>query len=236
MPYDPHDYHSVGDKYIRAVVDAMGAAPVLLPALADQSPYSQWLSSVDGILFTGAYSNVEPTHYSGAPSDAGTKHDPVRDATTLPLVQACIDSDTPLFGVCRGFQEINVALGGTLYQNVHLEPHLIDHREDTSDPLEVQYGAAHTVELQPEGYLFGELQTTTIKVNSVHQQGVNRLAPGLQIECTSEDGLIEGFSLENRERFLLGVQWHPEWNVCDNTVYQKIFNCFTRACVARKYR
>ncbi|NNF15470.1 MAG: C26 family cysteine hydrolase domain-containing family, partial [Gammaproteobacteria bacterium] len=108
---EPHHFHSVGHKYIRAVVDAMDAVPVLFPALAENTPMKHWLSHVDGLMLTGAYSNVEPHHYDGSDSKVSTEIDPERDATALPLINAALETKTPVFGICRGFQEINVALG-----------------------------------------------------------------------------------------------------------------------------
>jgi len=231
---DPHDSHSVGHKYVRSVVDGMNAVPVLLPALGTDSPLQHWLELVDGVLLTGAYSNVEPHHYDGEPSAPGTEHDPYRDTTCLPLIEQAIANDIPLLGLCRGFQEINVALGGSLHQSVHEVNGLMDHREDKSQTLDIQYGHAHQVTLEKNGYLHGAIQKNAIMVNSVHQQGIDRLADSLMIECQADDGLIEAFSLRDRKHFVLGVQWHPEWKVLENEDYQRIFACFARACSQRK--
>ncbi|NNF17912.1 MAG: gamma-glutamyl-gamma-aminobutyrate hydrolase family protein, partial [Gammaproteobacteria bacterium] len=131
-------------------------------------------------------------------------------------------------------QEINVALGGSLHQFVHREKDFMDHREDKSLPLDAQYAPVHPVTLKRDGVLYAALQKRTLMVNSLHQQGINRLANSLQTECVADDGLIEGFSLRDRRRFMLGVQWHPEWQVMSNPDYQKIFDCFARACWQHK--
>src|ERR1700733_12769780 len=147
----PHPFHAVGDKYVRAVAEAADAIPVLIPALGELLRYEELMDWLDGILFTGSTSNVEPHRYNGEPSAAGTLHDAARDATTLPLIPRAVSSGIPVFGICRGFQEFNVAMGGTLPQRLHEVPGLLDHRDDDEQPLEVQYGPAHDVRLEPGG-------------------------------------------------------------------------------------
>src|SRR5207248_8138888 len=142
-----HPFHMVGEKYARAVLDAAGAAPLLIPALADELGFDELLQRLDGLLFTGSPSNVEPHRYAGPPSAPGTLHDPARDATTLPLIRKAVGAGVPVFGICRGFQEMNVAFGGTLHQRLHEVPGYLDHRDDGTQPLEVQYGPAHEVTL-----------------------------------------------------------------------------------------
>src|SRR6201998_1703090 len=132
-----HPFHMVGEKCARAVIDAAGAAPLLIPSLAEELGFEELVDRLDGRLFTGSPSNVEPHHYDGPPSAPGTLHDPARDATTLPLIRHAVDSGVPVFGLCRGFQEMNVAFGGTLHQKLHEVPGLLDHRDDESQPLEV---------------------------------------------------------------------------------------------------
>ena len=173
-----HPFHMVGEKYARAVLDAAGAAPLLIPSLADELGFDELLQRLDGLLFTGSPSNVEPHLYAGAPSAPGTLHDPARDATTLPLIRKAVRAGVPVFGICRGFQEMNVAFGGTLHQKLHEVPGHLDHRDDTSQPLEVQYGPAHEVTLEPGGVLRSLSGTERIRVNSLHNQGIERLGGG----------------------------------------------------------
>src|SRR5579862_4995378 len=135
-----HPFHAVGEKYVRAVLDAAQGLPLLIPALADELEMDDLLRRLDGILFTGSASNIEPHRYSGPPSDPGTLHDPARDATTLPLIRKAVAAAIPVFGICRGFQEMNVAFGGTLHQKVHEVAGKLDHRDDSSLPLDIQYG------------------------------------------------------------------------------------------------
>ncbi|WP_347902596.1 gamma-glutamyl-gamma-aminobutyrate hydrolase family protein [Pseudomonas purpurea] len=228
-----HAYHISGDKYVRAVAIAAKGLPLILPSLAELFSPTDILDGLDGILFTGSPSNVEPFHYSGPASAPGTAHDPARDATTLPLIRAAVVAGVPVLGICRGFQEMNVAFGGSLYQKVHEVPGFMDHREDDSQPVEVQYAPAHGMHIQPGGILEGLGLPSEIPVNSIHAQGVERLAPGLRVEAVAPDGLIEAVSVTEGKAFALGVQWHPEWQVSSNPHYLAIFQAFGDACRKR---
>lgn len=228
-----HAYHTTGDKYARAVATAAKGLPVLIASLADLFSPSDILDALDGILFTGSPSNVEPFHYQGPASAPGTAHDPARDAITLPLIRAAVDAGVPVLGICRGFQEMNVAFGGSLHQKVHEVGTFIDHREDDTQPVEVQYGPAHAVHVQPGGILASLGLPSQIEVNSIHSQGIERLASGLRAEALAPDGLIEAVSAVQGKAFALGVQWHPEWAVGSNPHYLAIFQAFGDACRAR---
>jgi putative glutamine amidotransferase len=228
-----HPYHVVGDKYARAVLDAAGGLPLLIPALAEELGLDELLARLDGVMFTGSHSNVEPHHYSGPPSEPGTLHDPARDATTLPLIRKAVASGVPVLGICRGFQEINVAFGGTLHQKVHEVEGRHDHREDTSLELDVQYGPAHEVVLERGGSLQALTGQDRIQVNSLHSQGVDRLGPGLAVEARALDGLIEAFRVEHAKAFALAVQWHPEWKAMSNPFSRALFAAFGAAARER---
>ncbi|HTT00643.1 MAG TPA: gamma-glutamyl-gamma-aminobutyrate hydrolase family protein [Steroidobacteraceae bacterium] len=224
-----HAFHAVGEKYIQAIVEAAGAIPFLIPSLGLTLDLDEVLEHVDGILFTGSPSNVEPHRYQGSPSAPGTLHDPHRDATTLELIPRAITRGVPVLGICRGFQEMNVAFGGTLLQKVHEEPGYLDHRDDESRPLEVQYAPVHDVMLEPGGLLHGIAGTERIRVNSLHSQGVRRLGGELLVEARAPDGLIEAFRVRNAARFALAVQWHPEWQVMSNSFSRALFAAFGAA-------
>jgi putative glutamine amidotransferase len=227
---DPHPFHMVGEKYIAAIRDGADAVPFLIPALGDSIDLDAVLSHVDGLLLTGSPSDVEPHHYAGEASEPGSLHDPHRDATTLPLARKALAAGVPLFAVCRGFQELNVVLGGSLHQKVHEVAGYHRHNENPDAPLEVQYGPAHPVTL-PEGSLLRELAGTAIvEVNSLHRQGIARLAEGVSVEAVADDGLIEGFRVDGAKSFALAVQWHPEWRVTENTFSLAIFKAFGDAC------
>ncbi len=221
-----HWFHAVGEKYIAAVTEAADAVPVLIPALGSQLDPRMLLERFDGLLLTGSPSNVEPHHYSGPASDPGTLHDPHRDATTLPMIPAAIAAGMPVLAVCRGFQEMNVAFGGTLWQKLHEVAGFDDHREDENEPLDVQYAPAHDVVLEPDGLLRRLAGSERIRVNSLHGQGVDKLGPGLAVEARAPDGVIEAFRVSDAPRFAVAVQWHPEWQVMSNSFSRALFAAF----------
>ncbi len=231
----PHPFQAVGEKYVRAVVDAGVGTPLLIPSLAPPLILEALLAHLDGILLTGSVSNIEPHHYSDEPSADPSRHDPQRDATTLSLVEVAVRMRIPLLAVCRGFQEVNVAFGGTLLQKVHDTAGLHDHREDLGAPLDVQYGPAHALQLTPGGLLAGIAGTDEVRVNSLHGQGVRTLGRDLIVEATAPDGLIEAVRLESPDTWLLAVQWHPEWRVTQNPFYLGIFQHFAAAARRRAH-
>jgi putative glutamine amidotransferase len=228
----PHPFHCVGEKYIAAVAEAADATPVLIPSLGERD-LDQLLGRLDGVLLTGSPSNVEPRRYQGPASDPDTLHDPHRDDTTLPLIPRVIAAGMPLLAVCRGFQEMNVAFGGTLWQKVQEVPGMLDHREDKEQPLEVQYAPAHEVELVRGGVLHGLAAADRVRVNSLHAQGVQRLGDGLEVEARAPDGLVEAFRVGAAPGFALAVQWHPEWKVLQNPFSHALFAAFGDAARAR---
>ena len=230
---DPHPFHMVGEKYLQALVVGADALPVIIPSLADVMDVDAVLAQVDGVLLTGSLSNVEPHHYDGQISEPGTLYDPYRDALTLPLARRALDSGVPLLAVCRGFQELNVALGGTLHQDLAGVAGYHDHSEDPNEPLDVQYGPSHPLSLVEGGLLHGLLGETTTVVNSLHKQGVRKLADGVSIEALADDGLVEGFRVDDVPGFALAVQWHPEWKATENEFSMKIFKAFGDACRER---
>ena len=187
---EPHPFHMVGEKYITAIRDGADALPLLLPALGDSIDLDDVIAHLDGIFLTGSPSNVEPHHYGGEPSKAGTWHDPDRDRTTLPLIDKVLHAGVPLFAVCRGFQELNVALGGTLHQLVHEVPGYQCHKENPDDSLEKQYGPSHEVNLVEGGLLRKLAGCDVVTINSLHSQAVAKLAGGVTVEAVANDGLV----------------------------------------------
>ncbi|PRA54130.1 MULTISPECIES: gamma-glutamyl-gamma-aminobutyrate hydrolase family protein [Pseudomonas] len=228
-----HPYHVSGDKYLRAVSVAALGLPVIIPSLAELTEIDDLLPQLDGLLLTGSPSNVEPFHYQGPASAPGTEHDPQRDSTTLPLIRAAVAAGIPVLGICRGFQEMNVAFGGSLHQKVHELPGYLDHREANHPDLAVQYAPAHPVNVLAGGVFEALDLPPVFQVNSIHSQGIDRLAPGLRSEAVAPDGLIEAISVEHSKAFALGVQWHPEWQVLANPPYLRIFQAFGDACRQR---
>ena len=227
---EPHPFHIVGEKYITAIRDGADGIPFLIPALGDTIEADSILDRVDGLLLTGSPSNVEPHHYDGEPSRPGTMHDPHRDETTLELIAHALEIGLPLFAICRGYQELNVALGGSLHQHVEEQPGYHRHREDPDDPLDVQYGPSHEVHLVEGGMLYKLAGQDTVTVNSLHGQGVARLAEGVTVEAVADDGLIEAFVVDGARAFALAVQWHPEWQVTQNAFSLAMFRAFGDAC------
>ncbi len=185
------------------------------------------LDRVDGIMFNGSPSNVAPMRY-GADFDATPDaHDPERDATTIPLILAALERGIPVLCICRGMQELNVALGGTLFQEVHLQPGRMDHRAGEG---EQRFAVKHEVSLT--GELARISGTQTIQVNSLHGQAIDQLASGLVVEATAPDGTIEAVRVEGAKNFALAVQWHPEWEVTHFPDRKRLFNAFGEACAA----
>ncbi len=227
-------FHVAGDKYVVAALRGAGAIPLIIPALGDALDIAELLDRLDGLLVTGSASNVEPHHYDGGPSRPDTRHDAQRDATTLPLIRAAVEGAVPLFAICRGIQELNVAFGGTLHQHVEEQPGRRDHREDESVPVAERYGPAHPVELSRGGHLEAILGCASIEVNSLHGQGIDRPAEALSVEAVADDGTVEGVWVTGAPAFALGVQWHPEWRVTENPDSLKLFAAFGEAASARR--
>jgi putative glutamine amidotransferase len=231
-----HPSHIAGEKYLTAAIDGSDALALIVPALGARQASAELIDAVDGLLFTGSHSNVEPYRYGGAPSEPGTVHDPARDATALPLMRAAIDASVPVLAICRGFQEMNVVFGGTLHQRVHTVDGYDDHRENLDDTLDVQYGPAHPVRLVHGGLLHALTRgIDEVRVNSLHAQGIERLGAGLVTEAVAHDGLIEAIRVENARAFALGVQWHPEWRYAADPLAAAIFRAFGDACRARMH-
>ncbi|QYJ89111.1 gamma-glutamyl-gamma-aminobutyrate hydrolase family protein [Shewanella halotolerans] len=227
-----HPFNIVGEKYLLGIADATQGWPLVIPALG-HCPAETILPRLDGLLFTGSPSNIEPHHYDGVASDPDTLHDPKRDATNLPLLKAAIDAGVPVLAICRGFQEMNVVYGGSLHQKLHEVGDYIEHREDKTADVGVQYGLSHPLKIEPGGLLHEAWGRNLAEVNSVHTQGVDRLGVGLRPEAYAPDGLIEAFSVKDAKNFALGVQFHPEWKVLENPFYRSIFSAFSQACQAR---
>jgi putative glutamine amidotransferase len=228
-----HPFHAVGEKYITPLLGLSGGLPLLIPSLGEELGLEALLSELDGLLFTGSPSNVEPHRYGGEASRPGTLHDPQRDATTLALIPRAIAAGVPVLGVCRGFQEMNVAYGGTLWQHIHEQPGFRVHHEDSTRTLDEQYGPAHDVVLAPGGMLARIAGVPRITVNSLHHQGVCELGAGLIEEARADDGLIEAFRVRDARRFAVAVQWHPEWKPQDDAFSTALFRTFGAAAHER---
>ncbi len=222
----------LGDKYARAVKVNAQAQPVVF-ALAQGSDVDALLPLVDGVMLTGSPSNVDPVHFGQVVADPSLPLDPLRDSLTLQLVQACLAQGVPLLGVCRGFQEINVALGGTLHQQVHTVPGMQDHRENRQAAYADQYAPSHVVNFVPDSAFAKWAGANQARVNSLHGQGIDRLAQGLRALGSADDGLVEAYEVKDARAFAYAVQWHPEWRTSENPFYAALFSAFGAACAER---
>jgi putative glutamine amidotransferase len=225
-----NSFHMAGDKYLCAIGSAAGGLPVILPAFGDWYDVAALTERLDGLLLTGSPSNVEPHHYDGTPSQPGTEHDPARDATVLPLIRGALAAGLPLLAICRGIEELNVALGGTLHQRIQEIPGRLDHRARMDVHLDQRYGPAHTVTLTEGGQLASLLGTRELTVNSLHAQGVDRPAERIAVEAVAPDGTIEAVRVVDARAFALGIQWHPEWRCMETPASRAIFAAFGDAC------
>ncbi|MBR0672822.1 gamma-glutamyl-gamma-aminobutyrate hydrolase family protein [Neoroseomonas soli] len=231
--------HAASDSYVRVVRGPVVGTPVLLPA-AGEDISGELLPHLDGLILTGSRSNVWPGHYDGPAHAEGTPEDLQRDATTLPLIRAAIAEGVPLLAICRGMQELNVALGGSLDQRIQDLPGRMDHSTPSDQPIpRVRTGKAHAVRIDKDGALARVLTPSArlagrLAVNSLHNQGVQSLAPRLVAEAWAPDGTVEAVRVEGAAAFALGVQWHPEYDWEQDADSRSIFEVFGRACEARR--
>ena len=226
--------HAASDTYVRATDEVIRAVPVLLPANGPTADIETLLDRLDGIILTGSRSNVQPTLYDGPPHAEGTPEDPARDQFTLPLIRAAVARGVPLLAICRGFQELNVALGGSLHQRLQDLPNRMDHSTPMQPSSRVRQGKAHAVRITSGSWLHRLAGCTEIAVNSLHNQGIDRLAPGLVTEGVAPDGTIEAVRVVAHQAgtapgFAVGVQWHPEYDWRTDTVSRTIFEQFGTA-------
>ncbi|TPG55298.1 gamma-glutamyl-gamma-aminobutyrate hydrolase family protein [Sphingomonas glacialis] len=201
---------TVATRFIAPLSRFSEAAVILVPAVRDDATIATLTPLLDGLLLTGSRSNVSPERYGGAPLPADQSSDPDRDAVALALAEAMIEAGKPVFGICRGLQEINVLFGGTLSSAACRGEH---HRGSWDGCYKEMFGHCHDVELSAGGLLAESLGRRRMSVNSVHEQGIDRLGAGLQVEATADDGLIEAVRARPCGADVLGVQWHPEWDV-----------------------
>ena len=225
-----HPFHVAGKKYVDFVRLA-GCLPLVVPN-ALEGEADALLELADGVLLTGSPSNVHPRHFGEGVHNPALPLDPDRDGWTLTFIPKVLARGLPLFAICRGAQETNVALGGSLHQAVQEVAGHLDHRAASSEDVDAQYGPANEVEVMPGGVLSHIVERPRFQVNSVHSQAVSRLAQGLQVEARAPDGLIEAFSCAKAAGFNLCVQWHPEWQASRNPVSMQLARAFGQACRA----
>ena len=230
-----HPFHVLGKKYADAVHDVAHCLPLLLPTsgIAD---YEAYLELADGVLLPGSPSNVHPSNFGREVHNPALPLDPERDNVTLPLIRFCVERAIPLFAICRGVQEVNVALGGSLHQAVQEVEGKRDHRARDEDDVETQYGPVHEVQTVAGGAFERIVAERTFLVNSLHGQAIDRLGAGLTIEATAPDGIVEAISISAHPGFAFGTQWHPEWQAARNPVSARLFQAFGDACRAARDR
>ena len=227
---------AVYDIYTDAVIHAANALPWIVPPVAEYLDVDALLDRVDGIVFTGARSNIQPYRYQGEVAPENTVQDPQRDATTLPLIPRVIDAGVPMLCICRGFQELNVALGGTLHQDVPGLPGKLNHFAPEDWSIEKRFAPAHDILIERNSELAKLSAAKSVRVNSIHEQGIDRLAGGLDVEARAPDGIIEAVRVRDSKAFTAGVQWHPEWDWRSHSLNAKIWAAFGAACQNRRQR
>ncbi len=225
--------HAASDTYVRATDQVVRGVPVLIPASGTAACTDTLLGRLDGIILTGSRSNVQPSLYGGPPHPEGVPEDPARDAATLPLIRAAVAQGVPVLAICRGLQELNVALGGSLFQSLRDVPGRLDHSGPMQPSPKVRIGKAHAVRVVSGSWLHRLAGAAEIAVNSLHNQGIDRLAPGLVAEGTAPDGTIETVRVANAPGFAVGVQWHPEFDFPTDALSRRIFEAFSEAVRAR---
>ena len=228
-----HDYQVMTVKYIRPLVEHSGCLPLLAPSCFGIDDLEQYLSMADGVYLTGAGSNIDPALYGQTNLTPEKQQDRDRDNFDLPLIRAALKMGLPVFAICRGMQEMNVALGGDLHQKLYAVAAKNDHREDGDVSVDEQYADVHRVRFEAGCWLAEILGREEIPVNSLHGQGIKTLGTGVRVIGRADDTAIEAIDLPDYPQFTLGVQWHPEWKAAHNPHSIKIFEAFGRACKER---
>jgi putative glutamine amidotransferase len=230
--------HATGERNVHSLLRMVDCIPLLLPPVGAAMDIGDLVSRVDGVLLTGGRANIEPHHYEGPEFPDDEIIDPSRDALVLPLVRACIAARVPVFGICRGIQEINVALGGSLHYRIHQLPGKNDHRRPQHDDVtpEEVHRLNHVVKFTPGGLFQYLTRCDEMMVNSLHAQGVDRLGERLVVEATALDGVIEGLRYDDDTQFVVGVQWHAEWQPEKHALSSALYTAFGEAARARAAR
>ncbi|WP_182084995.1 gamma-glutamyl-gamma-aminobutyrate hydrolase family protein [Aureimonas sp. ME7] len=232
--FENYEWHAAPSTYLRAIVEAGGGVPIIVPAVVDEDELEAILNRVDGVLVTGSASNVHPDRYGVEPTAAHEPFDPARDRLTDMMIRAAIRRAVPLLAICRGHQELNVALGGSLATEIQETAGRMDHRAPTHPEQDARFAIRHPVSVEPDGRLAEIVGASSIEVNSLHRQAIDRLADGLDVEARAPDGTVEAVSVRDAPGFTLGLQWHPEYWAATDPASRAIFTAFGDAC--RAYR
>ncbi|MCV9966529.1 gamma-glutamyl-gamma-aminobutyrate hydrolase family protein [Pararhizobium sp. BT-229] len=235
--FDGNVWHATPHQYVRAAVEGSGVMTFLVPALETGNDADAILDRVDGVLVSGSRTNVHPSLYGKEATETDGPFDPGRDATSLPLIRRALERGVPLLAICRGIQELNVALGGTLASEIQDMPGMWDHRKPDVPDLDMAYGIRQKVIVKEGSCLASVLGTGEVQVNSLHRQAISQAAPRLAVEAVAEDGTIEAVSVIDAKAFAVGVQWHPEYWVGRDGPSSTLFTAFgdaVRAYAAAK--
>lgn len=226
MTFERRTWHAAAEQYLAAVHTTAGVIPVIVPSFGNSLDIDAILDRMDGVVATGSKSNVHPSSYGVEPSLAHEPYDVSRDATALPLLRRAVDRGIPVLAICRGMQELNVALGGTLATEIQNLVGRGDHRAPVSESQAERFAIRHRVDLAPGSCLAAILDSNRANVNSLHRQAIERTAPGVAIEARAADGTVEAISLKHSRAYVVGVQWHPEYWVATDDVSRRIFASF----------
>lgn len=226
--FDHEEWHCVPDQYMNALTKVANVLPVLVPALGPFIDFGALLNRVDGVVLTGSKANVHPSNYGQQADDRFRQFDIRRDSTSLPLITATLDKGVPLLAICRGIQELNVALGGSLRADIQEEPNHLDHRATETQDRDIQFEITQDVEALSGGRI-EEILGTAFRINSLHSQAIDHIAPRLQVEARASDGTIEAVSVKDARTFAIGVQWHPEYWAETDSTSRKLFDAFGKA-------
>ncbi|MFB2550290.1 gamma-glutamyl-gamma-aminobutyrate hydrolase family protein [Ensifer soli] len=224
--FDGNVWHMVAHQYVRAAVEGSGVMALMVPALETGNDIDALLGRVDGLLVSGARSNVHPSLYGREAREEDGPFDPGRDATSLPMIRRAIEIGLPLLAICRGIQELNVALGGTLASEIQDMPGIWDHRKPDVPDLDVAYAIRQKVAVRQGSCLASVVGTAEIEVNSLHRQAISAVAPRLAVEAVAEDGTVEAVSVIGAKNFAVGVQWHPEYWATSDGPSAALFTAF----------
>ncbi|MFK0333169.1 gamma-glutamyl-gamma-aminobutyrate hydrolase family protein [Rhizobium sp. NPDC090275] len=224
--FDGATWHAVQHQYVRAALNASGVMAFIIPAFEEGYDIDAILDRVDGVLVSGSASNVHPARYGKEATEADGPFDPARDATSLPLIRRAIDRAIPLLAICRGIQELNVALGGTLASEIQDQPGIWDHRKPDNVDRDGMYAIRQNVHVREGSCIAGIVGAGEIKVNSLHRQAIAETAPRLAVEAVAEDGTVEAVSVIDAKAFAVGVQWHPEYWAETDKPSNQLFTAF----------
>jgi putative glutamine amidotransferase len=227
--FENYTWHAAPQQYLEAAIAGAGVFPVLVPSFGERVDLDNLLALVDGVMITGSKSNVHPSLYGAEATEANGPYDPDRDATTLPLIRKAIERGVPLLAICRGIQELNVALGGTLATEIQERAGSMDHRAPASEDQDERFAIRQAVTIKSGSCLASVFGAGDIQVNSVHRQAVDRLGANLQVEAVAADGTVEAVSVRNSPAFAVGVQWHPEYWVHSDNTSARVFEAFGEA-------